>query len=280
MRPWRRIGEQRRDGDHPRARAPSGGQVPGEPCRRTPKPLAVDSACTVSEADAERVLLAGASGGTGKRALVLLSASPLPVRALTSSPGKVERLERLGADEVVVGDLFDPAATGRAVDGCDVVISAVGTRPIDVHRGGPFVDGEGNANLADAAADADVEAFVMVSALGVGDERPGPMGRLFRLAVGPTIRAKGRAEAAIRAAGLRYTILRPGMLTPGGPSADVVAAEAGAGLWGVIPRTDVARLAVAAPFTPEGADRTLEVVRNPLLRERGFDVDWQLPNRS
>lgn len=227
--------------------------------------------------DVERVLLAGASGGTGRRALRRLAASPLVVRALTSSAGKVDRLSERGADEVVVGDLLAPGDAERAVEGCDVVISAVGTRPRAVHRGGPYVDGEGNENLAAAASTAGVDAFVMVSAIGVGPGRPGPMGRLFRLAVGPTIRAKGRAEAAIRESGLRHTILRAGALAPDAVSGDVVAAEAGAGLWGVVSRADVARLAVAAPFTPGAAKRTLEVVRNPLLHGRGVSVDWQLP---
>lgn len=225
----------------------------------------------------ERVLLAGASGGTGRRALRLLGEGPLAVRALTSSPGKVDRLADLGADEVVVGDLFDPADAERAVGGCDVVLSAVGSSPGEVYRDGPLVDGEGNANLADAAAAGAARAFVMVSAIGVGPERPGPMGRLFRLAVGPTIRAKRRAEAAIRESGLRYTILRAGALAPDALSGSVVAADAGAGLWGIVARADVARLAVAAPFTPAAANRTLEVVRNPLLRGRGDAIDWRMP---
>ena len=239
----------------------------------------IESADTseASVAAVERVLLAGASGGTGRRALGRLAASPLVVRALTSSPGKADRLADRGADEVVVGDLLDPGDAERAVAECDVVVSAVGTRPVDVYRSGPLVDGEGNRNLAEAASSADARAFVMVSALGVGPERPGPMGRLFRLAVGPTIRAKRRAEAAIRESGLRHTILRAGALAPDALSGDVVVADAGAGLWGPIARDDVARLAVAAPFTEAAADRTFEVVRNPLLRGRGVPVDWQPP---
>ena len=225
----------------------------------------------------ERVLLAGASGGTGRRALDRLAGSSVAVRALTSSPGKVDPLTKRGADEVVVGDLLDPADAGDAVEGCDAVISAVGTSPLDVYRGGPLVDGEGNANLAEAAAAAGVRAFVMVSALGVGPERPGPMGRLFRLAVGPTIRAKRRGEAAIRESGLRHTILRAGALAPDWLAGEVVAADPGAGLWGPIARTDVARLAVAAPFDPAAADRTVEVVRNPLLGGRGEVANWQGP---
>lgn len=248
-----------------------------EPAGRSASEPIATSRADVGVEETERVLLAGASGGTGRRALRRLAGSPLVVRALTSSPGKVGELEELGADETVVGDLLEPGDAARAIDGCDVVISAVGSRPIDVYRGGPLVDGEGNENLVAAAVDADARAFVMVSAIGVAPARPGPMGRLFRLAVGPTIRAKARAEAAVRASGLRYTILRAGALGPDLLSGTVVVAEAGAGLWGVVARSDVARLVVEAPFTPGAADRTFEVVRNPLLSGRGLDVDWRAP---
>lgn len=244
--------------------------------RRDAEGLATSDAAVEARA-AERVLLAGASGRTGRRALRRLAASPLVVRALTSSPEAVDRLADLGADETVVGDLLEPGVAGRAVEGCDVAVSAVGSRPADVYRRGPLVDGEGNENLIAAADAGDARAFVMVSALGAGREPPGPMGRLFRLAVGPTLRAKGRAEAALRESGLRHTVLRPAALVPDRLVGGVVVAEPGARLWGVVARDDVARLAVAAPFTPAAADRTFEVARNPLLAGRDLDVDWRGP---
>lgn len=248
-----------------------------EPAGRSDAGPIATSDAVVDAETVDRVLLAGASGRTGRRALRRLAERPLVVRALTTSPEHVDQLEARGADETVVGDLLDPGVAERAVEGCDVVLSAVGTAPADVYRRGPLVDGEGNERLIAAADGGDVRAFVMVSAIGVGPERPGPMGRLFRLAVGPTIRAKRRAEGALRESGLRHTVLRPGALVPDRLSGSVVVAEAGAGLWGVVARDDVARLAVAAPATPAAADRTFEVVRNPLLGGRDLGVDWRPP---
>jgi uncharacterized protein YbjT (DUF2867 family) len=103
------------------------------------------------------------------------------------------------------------------------------------------------------------------------------MARLFGLAIGPVLDAKTEAERAIRESGLRYTILRPGILTTGAATDDVQVGPAGIGLWGAVSRADVARLLVAAPFTPDAADRTLEVARNPLLRGRSERIDWQHP---
>lgn len=223
------------------------------------------------------VLLAGASGDTGRRVLYLLARSDLDVRALTSDPGKAGRLERVGADEAIVGDLFDRAAAERAVEGVDIVLTAVGSDPQEVLLANELVDGVGNRNLVESATDAGVEAVVMASSLGVDGDRASPMARLFGLAIGPVLDAKTEAERAIRESGLRYTILRPGILTTGAATDDVQVGPAGTGLWGAVSRADVARLLVAAPFTPDAADRTLEVARNPLLRGRSERIDWQHP---
>ncbi|MFB6191883.1 MAG: NAD(P)H-binding protein [Haloarculaceae archaeon] len=225
----------------------------------------------------DRVLVAGATGGTGRACLEVLRRTSLSARGLTRSPDRRRTVLRAGADEAVVGDLFDPADAARAVDGCDAVVSAVGSSPRAVLTADEFVDGVGTRHLVDAARSAGAEAFVMVSALGVGGDG-GPLGRVFNAAIGPVQRAKADGERALRESGLRYTILRPGVLLPAGRLGDdVQVAEAGTGLWGAVARRDVARLAVAALATDRATDRTFEVVSNPLLRDRALAVDWRLP---
>lgn len=226
--------------------------------------------------DGERVLVAGATGGTGRACLEVLRRSPLSVRGLTRSPDRRDAVLRAGAGEAIVGDLFDPADAERAVEGCDAVVSAVGSSPRAVLTADEFVDGVGTRHLVDAARSAGVGSFVMVSALGVGGGG-GPLGRVFNAAIGPVQRAKADAERALRESGLRHTILRPGVLLSTGGSGDVQVAEAGTGLWGAVARRDVARLAVAALATDRAANRTFEVVRNPLLRDRALAIDWRLP---
>jgi uncharacterized protein YbjT (DUF2867 family) len=159
------------------------------------------------------------------------------------------------------------------------VVSCVGSTPWEALRADAdeLVDGRGNAQLLDAAVAAGANRFVMESSLGVGGDRGSWMTRTFRLAIPSVLRAKDRAESAIRDSGLAYTILRPGVLTGGSPSDDVQVADAGTGLWGAVSRADVARLLVASLSTPQAENRTLEVVRNPLLRRSGEMVDWTSP---
>jgi uncharacterized protein YbjT (DUF2867 family) len=223
------------------------------------------------------ILVAGASGETGREILRILDGRDPQVRALTRAESKADRLRALGADEVAVGDLLAETGLDAAVEGVDVVLSAVGSTVTDALAATEFVDGAGTMALLEAAADAGAEAFVMESALGVGGEGGSALARVFDAFIGPLQDAKARAEAAIREADVRHTILRPGVLTNGRRTDDVTAAPADTGLWGAVSRADVARLMVAAPFTGAAAHRTLEVVSTPSHRELGLAIDWQLP---
>ncbi|EJN58439.1 SDR family oxidoreductase [Halogranum rubrum] len=229
---------------------------------------------------ATTVLVAGASGGTGRRLLEQLETTDYTVRALTRSCRKVGTLSDLGADEVMVGDLLDPADAAKAVRGCDAVLCAVGTTPgLADFLGEDVVDGAGVVNLVNAAVAADVETFVMESALGVGDSRDqAPLG--LRLVLWRYLTAKNHAEAWLRSSGLTYTIFRPGRLTDDPASGDILVGEGGATVRGAIARDDVARLMIAALSTPEAANRTFEVADHGDARgpTRGLvDVDWQFP---
>lgn len=227
--------------------------------------------------DVETVFVAGASGGTGRAMLRLLSSRVPTVRALTSTPAKTDDLQAAGADEVVVDDLLTPTALTDALSDVDVVLSAVGSNITDVWSRDEYVDGKGTTNLLNAAVDAGVKAFVMESAIGVGDEPASPLAAAFDVAIQPIQRAKAAAEAAIREAPVRHTILRPGVLTNGPRTDTVSVAEPGAKLWGSVSRADVARLMIAAPVTPAAEDRTLEVVAKPSFPDRALHIDWQLP---
>lgn len=229
--------------------------------------------------DIDTVFVAGASGGTGRAVLRLLAPRVGTVRALTRDPDRRDGLRARGADEVVVDDLLDPDDLVGALEGVDCVVSAVGSGPRDLLRGGPYVDGAGNRALVGAAVEAGADAFVMQSALGVGSEPSSVLGSLFDVAIGPIQAAKASAERAIRGAPLRHTILRPGVLTNGSRTDRVTVAEPGARLWGTVSRADVARLLVAAPATDAATDRTFEVVGRPRrpFRDRAERVDWRLP---
>ncbi|WP_256393646.1 NAD(P)-binding oxidoreductase [Natronoarchaeum rubrum] len=231
----------------------------------------------------ERALVAGASGGTGREILTQLRNAGVLVRAMTRSAETELELKRRGADEVVVGDLLEPADAVRAVEDCDAVFCAVGTGPSPRHLlGGDLVDRTGVANLLTAAVAEGVDRFVYESAIGVGNSAPG-MPLPFRLAIRATLAAKDASENALRASGLTYTIVRPGRLTDDRATGDVLVGRGGDTVAGSIPRADVARLMVAAPFTPDARNETFEVVSREGLRGDAdglIDVDWRVPEAA
>jgi uncharacterized protein YbjT (DUF2867 family) len=231
--------------------------------------------------DSARVLVAGASGGTGRQLLRLCRHTDYTVRALTRDAATESTLLEAGADEVVVGDLMDPGDAERAVDGADAVLCAVGSTPgLDLLTRDP-VDGRGVVHLIDAAVAAGVETFVLESSIGVGSSKPGMPSvlRLFLTAFG-VVPAKERAEEHLRSSSLAYTIFRPGGLTDDPPTGEVVVGEGGDTVSGRIPRADVARLMIAALSSPDARNRTFEVVSRAGLRGKATGVvepAWRLP---
>ncbi|PSP86390.1 3-beta hydroxysteroid dehydrogenase [Halobacteriales archaeon QS_1_68_17] len=227
-----------------------------------------------------RILVAGASGGTGRHVLSALSGRDATVRALTRSAEKAASLEALGADEVVTGDLLDSDDAARAAADCDAVLCAVGT-DYGPALLGDLVDGTGTVNLVEVAEAAGVEQFVLVSTIGVGDSRAGAS-LVTRLTLRFTgiLAAKERAERRLRESDLAHTIFRPGALSDRPATDAVLAGEGGDTVRGSISRADLARVMVAALDTPAARDRTFEVVSEEgcLGEPRGLiDVDWAFP---
>jgi uncharacterized protein YbjT (DUF2867 family) len=143
------------------------------------------------------ILVAGGTGTLGTRVLSLLTDRGLDVRILSRNPGKSSSLvgDRV---QIVPGDVTDAHAVEQAVAGAHTVISAItGFGPArDVSP--RTVDWEGNANLIRAAKAAGVEHFILLSICQAAPDHPL---ELFRM--------KHRAEEALRASGLAWTIIRP-----------------------------------------------------------------------
>jgi uncharacterized protein YbjT (DUF2867 family) len=138
------------------------------------------------------------AGGTGRLGTVLvrrLSDRGLAVRVLTRERARASHLEAVGV-EVAVGDVREPATLPAAVDGIDVIVSAVhgfagpgGVSPQTVDR-------DGNRNLVDAARVQGAD-LVLVSVVGASPDSPM---ELFRM--------KYEAEQYLKDSGVSSTIVR------------------------------------------------------------------------
>lgn len=143
------------------------------------------------------ILVAGGTGLLGTQVVRLLTARGLQLRVLTRDPSRAHPLA--GAHvAVVAGDVRESGAVDRAVAGSRVVISAIqgfsGTRDANPRT----VDLRGNGILIQAARNAGVEHFVLVSVHGAS---PDHSMELFRM--------KYLAEQELKASGLSWTIIRP-----------------------------------------------------------------------
>ena len=214
------------------------------------------AACVTSGSaanDGDRlVLVAGATGGTGRALVRNLQTQGYDVRALVRDEGKARVV--LGDDiSYVTGDVRDITTLKPAMQGVTYVISSIGSGRSDPTNNPEAVDYNGIKNLADAAAAADVKQFVLVSSSGVTQED-----HFLNKAFDNVLKWKFKGEEALRASGVPYTIVRPGGLvnTPGGKDAVVFAQ--GDTTAGRISREDVALICIAAIDNPDAVGKTFE----------------------
>jgi putative NADH-flavin reductase len=188
-----------------------------------------------------RVLIVGATGGTGRRLVAQALERGYAVTALVRDPAKlVVDHPRL---TVVAGNVLDAAAVGRAMDGQEAVLSALGhkrffwpTRILSV----------GTRILLAAMEAHDVRRLVCVTSLGIGDGA-GRMGLPYTLFTIPVVLPfyfwdKTRQERLVAASDVEWVIVRPGALTDGEQrGVRRTGRRVGNFLWTVrVPRADVA----------------------------------------
>ena len=144
------------------------------------------------------ILVTGGTGFVGPKVVHALRTEEREVRCLVRRPEQAATLEAWGC-EIVRGDVTDAASLRRAVAGCDAVVhlvSIITGKRVDFER----VMVEGTQRLLDAAADAGVRRFVLMSALGTDDSSKDLV---------PYYGAKWEMERSTRESGLEHVILRP-----------------------------------------------------------------------
>lgn len=198
----------------------------------------------------EKILIAGATGLTGTRVVEILNRSKSfkPI-ALIRNEEQQEMFDDMEVDWIM-GDLEEDIT--HTIKGIDKVIFTAGSGSKTGGDKTTAVDEEGAIKLVDAAAQAKVKKFIMLSAMNA--DEPTKHGELAHY-----LRAKAAADMYLRGSGMNYTIIRPGSLTDElGMGKVKLAAKLDA--RGEISRDDVAFLLVMALADPLVRNMTFEAL--------------------
>ena len=188
-----------------------------------------------------RILIVGATGGTGRQLVEQALERGLSVTAFVRDPSRLPVAHpRL---TVVRGDVLDPASVEGAMRGQEAVLCALGH--------GKFllptrILSEGTRNILRAMETHGARRLVCETSLGIGDSA-GRMGLYYTLFVIPVILPfyfwdKTRQERLIAKSNAEWVIVRPGALTNGKRRGNPRhGSRIGSVLWTVrISRADVA----------------------------------------
>lgn len=201
-----------------------------------------------------RIVIAGGHGQIALRLERLLAARGNEVAGIIRKAEQGDDLREAGAEPVVL-DLESASVEEVAAQlrGADAAVFAAGAGPGSGTSRKDTVDKGAAVLFADAAVQAGVRRFVVVSSMGADPAHEGD--EIFDV----YLRAKGAADEYVRGLdALDWTILRPGALT-NDAGTGLVRLEAHTGR-GSIPRDDVAAVLAELLDTPATAGLTLEVI--------------------
>ena len=141
------------------------------------------------------ILVTGGSGFVGRHVVQALLAAGKDVRCVVRNPQKAASL----GCELVEGDMSDAGSLRSAVGGVEAVIHLVAVRQGKEEKF-QRVMVQGGRDLVDAAKEAGVRRFVLMSALGTREENIG---------VVPYFRAKWEVEQLVQGSGIDHVIFQP-----------------------------------------------------------------------
>jgi uncharacterized protein YbjT (DUF2867 family) len=199
-------------------------------------------------------------GGHGKVALHLariLTGRGDHVTSVFRNPDHADDISATGANPVVADiEHLDAGALAELLAGHDAVVFSAGAGGGDPART-YAVDRDAAIRTIDAAAQAGLRRFVMVSYFGAGPDHGVPEDNSFF----PYAEAKAAADAHLRASDLDWTVLGPSRLTLEPATGRI---EVGAGK-GEVSREDVALVVAAVLRDPSTIRRTIDFNNGDLL---------------
>lgn len=211
------------------------------------------------------VAIAGAHGKVAMRLSSLLVAEGDTVIGLIRNPDHAAEVGGQGASTVVC-DLEHASGDeiADAIGGADAAIFAAGAGPGSGAERKLTMDRDGAVKLLHAATATGVPRFQIISA--VGAESPPDGDDAFSV----YLRAKAKADEAVRASDREWTIVRPGGLTDD-PGTGRVRLES-TPFRGQIPRDDVAAVLAGLLRDPRSARRLLYLNSGEQPVEQALDA--------
>lgn len=198
------------------------------------------------------VLIVGGHGKVALHLARLLTERGDAVTSVFRNPEHRDDVAATGAEPVVADiEKLDTDALAALLAGQDAVVFSAGAGGGDPART-YAVDRDAAIRVIDAAAQAGVRRFVMVSYFGAGPQHGVPEDNSFFAYA----EAKAAADAHLRATDLNWTVLGPGGLTMDAPTGRITVGPAAA--KGTVSRADVAAVAAAVLADDTTIGRTIE----------------------
>jgi uncharacterized protein YbjT (DUF2867 family) len=199
------------------------------------------------------VVVAGGHGKIALRLERLLAERGHRARGIVRNPDHVADLEAAGAAAVVLDlESAEVAEIARVLQGADAVVFAAGAGPGSGPERKRTVDLGAAVKLVEAAGQAGVRRYVIVSSVGAQDPSAGSE------QMRPYLEAKAGADRAVMGSGLDWTVVRPGRLTEDAGTG-LIQIQTGFGHRGPVPRDDVAATLCAVLETPSTIGKAFEL---------------------
>jgi uncharacterized protein YbjT (DUF2867 family) len=209
-----------------------------------------------------RVLVIGATGGTGRLLTERLLTDGHEVVATTRHPERTDELRDLGATPVVA-DL--EGELDHAFEGVDAVAFCAGSGSSTGPDATLRVDLHGAVRTIDACVERGIDRYVMLSSMAADDPLRG------RESIRHYLAAKHAADRLLLASGLAATVVRPGGLTDDDPTGRVAVGSPRLPERGSVSRADVAAVLAACLERPDTIGVTFELIAGDTPIEAALD---------
>jgi uncharacterized protein YbjT (DUF2867 family) len=199
-----------------------------------------------------RVAIAGGHGKVARETARRLSSSGVDVAAVIRDPSQSADIAAVGGTAVVADiEELDADELSQAIGAVDAVLFAAGAGAGSGPERKWTVDHDGAVKFVEVARSCGAGHYVMLSSMGADADHAGD--EVFDV----YLRAKGRADQAVRDSGVGYTIVRPTTLSDDPPSGTVdLSVDAGGD---AISRADVAAVLAALVQLGRPTGRTVQL---------------------